>query len=58
MLNAEKEEIQVISGFLPKQLGEAETKICEETIKSTGAKSLKEMGKVIGELKKSSHAES
>ncbi len=59
LLKAEKEEIQVISGFLPKQLGEAETKkICEETIKSTGAKSLKEMGKVIGELKKSSHAES
>ena len=59
LLKVEKEEIKVISSFLPKQLGEVETKrICEETIKSVGAKSIKEMGKVMSELKKSNSADS
>ena len=49
----EKKEINVISTFLPKQLSEEETKnICEETIKSVGATSMKDMGTVISEVNK------
>ena len=49
----EEQEVDVISQYLPKQISEEDTKnICEEVIKSTGAKSLKDMGKVMGELKK------
>ena len=52
LLDAEAKEIEVISLFLPKQLSEEETKkICEEAIKKTGASSMKDMGKVMGELK-------
>ena len=47
----------VINAFLPKQLSEEETKkICEEVIKSVGASSMKDMGKVMGALK-SKHAD-
>ena len=57
LLKNEIKEIQVISTFLPKQLGEEETKkICEEAVKSSGASSMKDMGKVIGVLK-SKHAD-
>tara|TARA_B100000941_G_C27969717_1_gene285691 strand:- start:27 stop:482 length:456 start_codon:yes stop_codon:yes gene_type:complete len=57
LLENEKKEIDVISTFLPKQLSEAETKkICEEAIKSSGASSMKDMGKVMGVLK-SKHAD-
>ena len=52
LLENEKKEITVINTFLPKQLSEDETKkICQETIKSTGASSMKDMGKVMGVLK-------
>ena len=48
----ETKEIEVISLFLPKQLNAEDTKkICEETIKKIGASSMKDMGKVMGELK-------
>ena len=54
----EKKEIAVIGDFLPKQLSEDETKkICLDTIKSVGAASMKDMGKVMGALK-SKHADS
>jgi len=57
LLENESKEIKVINTFLPKQLSEEETKkICEETIKSIGATSIKDMGKVMGVLK-SKHAE-
>ena len=57
LLESERKEINVINTFLPKQLSEEETKkICEETIKSIGASSMKDMGKVMGELK-SKHAD-
>ena len=57
LLENEKKEIEVISAFLPKQLSEEETKkICEEVIKSSGASSMKDMGKVMGVLK-SKHAD-
>ena len=49
----EEQEVSVISQYLPKQISEEDTKkICEEAIKSTGANSIKDMGKVMGELKK------
>ena len=49
----EEQEVSVISQYLPKQIGEEETKkICKEVIKTTGANSIKDMGKVMGELKK------
>ena len=58
LLENETKEIEVISFFLPKQLSEDETKkICEEAIKSSGASSMKDMGKVMGILK-SKHADS
>ena len=57
LLDREKKEIDVINVFLPKQLSDEETKkICEETIKSSGATSMKDMGKVMGVLK-SKHAD-
>ena len=49
----EEQEVGVISQYLPKQISEEDTKkICEEVIKSTGANSIKDMGRVMGELKK------
>ena len=57
LLENETKEIKVINAFLPKQLGEEETKkICQEAIKSSGASSMKDMGKVMGVLK-SKHAD-
>ena len=58
LLAAETKEIEIISSFLPKQLGEIETKkICEDAIKTVGAKSVKDMGKVMGQLKKAGNAD-
>ena len=52
LLNNEKNEIKIISEFLPNQLNEEETlKLCEEVIKNTQASSMKDMGKVMGVLK-------
>ena len=52
LLENETKEIKEISTFLPNQLGEEETKkICQEAIKSSGASSMKDMGKVMGVLK-------
>tara|TARA_B100000530_G_scaffold151138_1_gene94903 strand:- start:4 stop:459 length:456 start_codon:yes stop_codon:yes gene_type:complete len=52
LLENETKEIDVINTFLPKQLSEEETKkICEEAIKSVGASSMKDMGKIMGVLK-------
>ena len=49
----EETEIKVIDSFLPKQLSDEETKkICKEIIKTLGASSLKDMGKIMGLLKK------
>ena len=52
LLESEKKEIEIINTFLPKQLSEEETKkICQDTIKSIGASSMKDMGKIMGNLK-------
>ena len=57
LLESETKEIEVISSFLPKQLSEEDTKkLCEDVVKKVGAKSVKDMGKVMGELKKT-HAD-
>ena len=53
LLEIETKEIEIISSFLPKQLNEEDTKkLCEEVIKKVGASSIKDMGKVMSELKK------
>ena len=53
LLEIEQNEFNILSSFLPKQLNDEDTKkICEETISKLGASSIKDMGKVIGELKK------
>ena len=52
LLKVEEEEIKIIDTFLPKQLSEEETKkICKEIIESSGASSIKDMGKIMGSLK-------
>ena len=49
----EEKEVEVISQYLPQQLSDEDTrKLCSEIINSTGANSIKDMGKVMGELKK------
>ena len=56
MAAIEAAEIAVIETFLPQQLSEAETTAAIEAIKTElGASSMKDMGKVIAELK-SRHA--
>ncbi len=58
LLKVEQIEIDILSNYLPKQLTEEETKmICVEIIKKTGASSIKDMGKVMNELK-TSHSDS
>ena len=53
LLEIEQGEVNILSEYLPKQLGEEETKkLCSEIIEKTGASSIKDMGKVMGELKK------
>lgn len=53
LLEVEQNEYDILTSFLPKQLSEEDTKkICEEIISKTGATSVKDMGKVMGALKK------
>ena len=53
LLEVEQNEFDLLSSFLPKQLNEEETKkICVDTINKLGAGSIKDMGKIMGELKK------
>lgn len=48
----EREELEIIEGFLPKQLGEDEVAAaCKEVIADLGADGLKDMGKCMGALK-------
>ena len=57
LLEIEQNEFNILSSFLPKQLNDEDTKkICEEIISKLSASSIKDMGKVMGELKKS-HAD-
>ena len=53
LLEIEQGEVNILAEYLPKQLSDEETKkVCSEIIKKTGASSIKDMGKVMGELKK------
>ena len=53
LLEVEEKESEILSGYLPKQFSEEETKkICTQTVSKIGASSIKDMGKVMGELKK------
>ena len=53
LLEVEQKESEILSDYLPKQLSEEETKkICTQTVSQLGANSIKDMGKVMGELKK------
>ncbi len=54
LASKEKEEMEVIQTYLPEEISEEDLiKIIKETITSSGASSIKEMGKVIGLIKKS-----
>ena len=53
LLEIEQGEVSILTEYLPKQLNDEETKkICSDIISATGASSLKDMGRVMGELKK------
>ena len=53
LLQIEENEVKIMSEYLPKQLNEDDTKkLCEKVINKINASSLKDMGKVMGELKK------
>ena len=53
LLEVELNEVGILLYYLPKQIGEEDTKkICIEIIEKTGASSIKDMGKVIGEIRK------
>ena len=53
LLEVEQNEYNILTSFLPQQLSEEEIKkVCKETISKLGASTIKDMGKVIGEIKK------
>ncbi|MDD5587026.1 MAG: GatB/YqeY domain-containing protein [Alphaproteobacteria bacterium] len=53
LVKQESGEIAVIERFLPKQMGEDEMKAAiAKAVSATGAASIKDMGKVMAELKK------
>ena len=53
LLEIEQNEYDILTKFLPKQLSDEETKkICAAVISKLGASSVKDIGKVMGELKK------
>ena len=53
LLIIEQQEVEILSSYLPKQLTEIETKdLCVEIISKVDAKTIKDMGKVMSELKK------
>ena len=53
LLEIEQGEVLVLGEYLPKQLSDEDTKkICSDIISSTGASSIKDMGRVMGEIKK------
>ncbi|MGH6727920.1 MAG: GatB/YqeY domain-containing protein, partial [Pseudolabrys sp.] len=52
LVKQEEDEIAIISGYLPKQMSEAEMAAAiDAAIKETGAAGMKDMGKVIGSLR-------
>ncbi|MGH8732797.1 MAG: GatB/YqeY domain-containing protein [Burkholderiales bacterium] len=52
LADQERGEIEIIRGFLPQQMSDAEAKAAiAEVIKETGAQGMKDMGKVMAALK-------
>ena len=52
LADQERGEIEIIRGFMPEQMSEAEAKAAiAAVIKETGAQSVKDMGKVMAALK-------
>ena len=52
LIAQEVSELDIIKTYLPEQLGEAEiAALIDETMAATGAASIKDMGKVMGQLK-------
>ena len=52
LIAQEVSELGIIQTYLPEQLGEDEiTALIDETMAATGATSIKDMGKVMGQLK-------
>ena len=52
LIAQEVSELAIIKSYLPEQLGEAEiAALIDETMAATGAASIKDMGKVMGQLK-------
>ena len=57
LFKVEESETQIIEKFIPKQIGDQETKkICEDIIKKLKVTNIKEIGKIMGALKKT-HAD-
>lgn len=51
LVDKETKELEILQSYLPTQMSEEEVKkIVEETITETGAKTIQEMGKVMGAL--------
>lgn len=51
LVDKETKELEILQNFMPEQMNEDEVKkIVEETITQTGAKTIQEMGKVMGAL--------
>ena len=52
LVDAANIELQILMGYLPAQLNEAEIEaLVKETIAETGASSMKDMGKVMGAIR-------
>ena len=53
LLAVEEKEVETLSTYLPKQLSDNETMdVCKQAINELDAQSIKDMGKVMGVLKK------
>ena len=53
LLAVEEKEVHILSSYLPKQLSDDETKdVCRKIINESNAQNIKDMGKVMGILKK------
>lgn len=51
LADKEKKEIEFLSAYLPEQMGESEiSKLVDEAVSSSNAKTMQEMGKVMGIL--------
>ncbi len=51
LVKKEKKELEILKKYIPKQLSEQEVeKIAKQVIKKTGAKDIKDMGKVMSEI--------